>query len=53
MLFEGTAPYTEQVLCERAILPPGARVTGISSHTHSLGKHFWYEMPDGTHIYDS
>lgn len=53
LLFEGTAPYTEQVLCERAILPPGARVTGISSHTHSLGKHFWYEMPDGTHIYDS
>jgi hypothetical protein len=53
LLFEGTAPYTEQVLCERAILPEGARVTGISSHTHRLGKHFWYEMPDGTHIYDS
>jgi hypothetical protein len=31
----------------------GAMVTGLSSHTHSRGKHFWYEMPDGTHIYDS
>lgn len=53
LLSEGTAPYTEQVLCERAILPEGARVTGISSHTHSRGKHFWFETPDGTHIYDS
>lgn len=53
LIGEGAAPYTEQVLCERAVLPMGAMVTGLSSHTHSRGKHFWYEMPDGTHIYDS
>ena len=53
LIAQGAAPYTEQVLCERAILPQGARVTGLTSHTHSRGKHFWYEMPDGRHIYDS
>ena len=53
LLFEGTDPYTEQVLCERMVLPQGTRITAISSHTHSLGKHFWYELPGGEHIYDS
>ncbi len=46
-------PYSEDVLCERMILPQGARITGMSSHTHRHGKHFWYETPDGEHIYDS
>lgn len=53
LLGGGAPPYTEEVLCERMVLPQGTRITGITSHTHSLGKHFWYETPDGTHIYDS
>ncbi len=53
LLAEGPEPYSEGVLCERMVLPRGAAVTAISSHTHSHGKHFWYEDPDGTHIYDS
>ncbi len=50
---EGAPPYSEGVLCERMIVPTGTRITGISSHTHSKGKRFWYENPDGEIIYES
>lgn len=53
LLFEGAPPYTEDVMCEHMVLPQGTRITGISSHTHRQGKHFWYELPSGEHIYDS
>lgn len=53
LLAAGAPPYSENVLCERMVLPRGTRITAISSHTHRQGKHFWYEMPNGDHIYDS
>jgi len=47
------APYTEQVVCGTQVLPRGARLFNLSSHTHQRGKHFTVEMPDGTLIYES
>ena len=53
LMEEGAAPYTEKVMCGQTTLPKGARLTGLNSHTHKHGKHFWYELPSGEHIYDS
>ena len=50
---EGAAPYTEEVMCDTVTVPRGAHVTGFSSHVHKHGKHSWWELPGGTHIYDS
>lgn len=53
LLAEGPAPYTKGVLCGETILPEGARLTSLNSHTHQRGEHFWFELPSGEHIYDS
>lgn len=53
LIVEGARPYTEAVLCDETVLPQGARLTGLNSHTHKRGRHFWYELPSGEHIYDS
>ncbi len=47
------APYTEQTVCHFQQLPQGARLFGITSHTHEKGKRFWAETPDGTTIYEN
>ena len=47
------APYTTQVLCNDSVLPQGARLFSLSSHTHKRGKHFSVTTPDGASIYDS
>ena len=47
------APYTEQTVCHFQQLPEGARLFGITSHTHEKGRHFWAELPDGTMIYEN
>ncbi|MDG2304978.1 MAG: hypothetical protein P8R42_10025 [Candidatus Binatia bacterium] len=39
-------------MCDEFILPKGARVTSLNSHTHPRGVHFWYELPSGEHVYD-
>lgn len=53
LIVEGPAPYTEEVLCGELILPQGSRLTSLNSHTHKRGRHFWFELQDGEHIYDS
>lgn len=53
LIIEGARPYTEKEMCDTTVLPRGARLTGLNSHTHKRGKHFWYELPNGEHIYDS
>lgn len=45
------APYTEQTVCNFEQLPQGARLFGITSHTHEKGKEFWAELSDGVRIY--
>lgn len=47
------APYTEQTVCSFEQLPQGARLFGITSHTHEKGKRFWAELMDGTLIYEN
>jgi len=47
------APYTEATVCHFHQLPQGARLFGITSHTHEKGKRFWAELPDGTMIYEN
>jgi hypothetical protein len=47
------APYTTQVLCNDSVLPQGARLFSLSSHTHKRGKHFSVTTPNGASIYDS
>lgn len=53
LIANGAAPYTEEEFCRTTVLPKGARVTGINSHTHKRGKRFTYTLPDGTMIYES
>ena len=33
------------------MLPQGARLFNLSSHTHQRGKHFTVDLPDGSRIY--
>ena len=46
-------PYTEQTVCGDQVLPQGARLFEVTSHTHKRGKHFTVDLPDGTRIYES
>jgi hypothetical protein len=46
-------PYTTQTLCNDHVLPQGARLFNLSSHTHKRGKHFTVDLPDGSRIYES
>ena len=47
------APYTTQTICQDHVLPQGARVFNLTSHTHKHGKHFTIGVPDGTVIYEN
>ena len=49
----GQPPYTVQSYCKEHVVPQGARVLSVSSHTHKRGKRFWVEAPDGSQIYES
>ena len=53
LMREGAPPYTEKVMCSDIEIPQGGRLTSLGSHTHKRGKHFWFELPSGEHIYDS
>ncbi len=53
LMEEGAPPYTERVMCSDVVVPKGGRLTDLGSHTHKRGKHFWWELPSGEHIYDS
>ena len=47
------APFTEQTICHDHVLPRGARLFSLSSHTHKHGKHFTVQHPDGSMIYEN
>jgi len=47
------APFATQTLCNTHVLPQGARLFNLSSHTHQRGKHFTVDLPDGSRIYES
>lgn len=47
------APFTTQTVCNNDVLPQGARLFSLSSHTHKHGKHFTVTAPDGSLLYES
>ena len=47
------AAYKTQMLCNDYVLPQGARLFSLSSHTHKHGKHFTVNDPTGKLIYES
>ncbi|HZR80207.1 MAG TPA: hypothetical protein VFD92_03840 [Candidatus Binatia bacterium] len=47
------APYTTQTVCNDFVLPQGARLFQLTSHTHKHGKHFTVDLMNGTRLYDS
>ena len=49
----GTLPFTERTVCENTILPQGARLLWLSSHTHKRARRFWVELQDGSVVYES
>jgi hypothetical protein len=48
-----TPPYQSDTLCNDFVLPQGARLFNLSSHTHKHGKHFTVALPNGSLIYES
>jgi hypothetical protein len=47
------APFTRETVCDEYVLPRGARVFGVTSHTHRRGERFWAELPSGEMIYEN
>jgi hypothetical protein len=46
-------PYTTETYCNDHVLPRGARLFSLSTHTHKRGKHTWVTLHDGTMIYEN
>lgn len=46
-------PYTEETYCNDHVLPQGARLFELQTHTHQRGKHTWVTGPDGTQLYEN
>ena len=54
MIFSAhTPPYQTSTLCNDFVLPQGARLFNLSSHTHKHGKHFTIQLAGGSTIYES
>jgi hypothetical protein len=46
-------PYTRESYCNDHVLPRGARLFNLTTHTHKRGKRTWITVPDGTQIYEN
>ena len=46
-------PYTRETYCNDHVLPRGARLFSLSTHTHKRGKRTWVTTADGTMIYEN
>jgi len=46
-------PYTRETYCNDHVLPRGARLFNLSTHTHKRGKRTWVTIADGTMIYEN
>ncbi len=47
------APYTSQTICQDHVLPQGANLYELSSHTHKHGEHFWVDLQGGERVYEN
>jgi hypothetical protein len=52
-LAAGTQPFTTRTVCNDYVIPQGARLIELTSHTHKRGKHFFADGPDGTRLYEN
>ena len=46
-------PYTRESYCNDHVLPRGARLFHLTTHTHKRGKRTWITLPDGSMIYEN
>jgi hypothetical protein len=46
-------PYTRESYCNDHVLPRGARLFNLNTHTHKRGKRTWITLPDGTMVYEN
>jgi hypothetical protein len=46
-------PFTTQTVCGEHVLPQGARLFALTSHTHQRGKLFQAWAPDGSQIFEN
>jgi len=46
-------PFTRETYCNDSVVPRGARLFNLSTHTHKHGKHTWVTLADGTQIYEN
>ncbi|MDG2306725.1 MAG: hypothetical protein P8R42_19145, partial [Candidatus Binatia bacterium] len=51
--FAGQPPFTYETYCTEHVMPEGAELLFLSSHTHKRGRNFTADLPDGTRIYES
>ena len=49
----GTPPFEKATICAQHVMPQGAELIGLTSHTHKRGEHFWAENAAGDRIYES
>ncbi len=49
----GQPPYTEKTYCAEHVVPQGAELYRMVSHTHKRGGRFWITDPTGARIYES
>ena len=49
----GQAPFTTERYCSEHVIPQGAQLLSLSSHTHKRGRNFTVDLPDGSRIYQS
>lgn len=47
------APFTEETYCNEHVLPQGARLFELQTHTHKRGKHTMVTGPDGAVLYEN
>ncbi len=48
-----TPPFSEETYCNDHVLPQGARVFELQTHTHKRGKRTTVTGPDGTQLYEN
>jgi hypothetical protein len=46
-------PYTTETYCNDHVLPRGARLFNLATHTHKRGKRTWITLHDGTMVYEN
>jgi hypothetical protein len=49
----GQPPFTIERYCSEHVIPRGAQLLSLSSHTHKRGRNFTVDLPDGSRIYES